>query len=151
MKCHFSLLADRLGLLIVGLHLNAMSSIAQHETNYKILRSAYDLAFQHLALEVQHLDQLKAQERVEGSRLIESEERVASAHRCYVRRRNELVDYLLSKRAESRITQPAADPISEDQAELFALKERAYFLWENSGRPGGNDQANWYKAEARCS
>lgn len=117
-----------------------MSPIVQRRANYKKLRSDYDLAFQQLALDVQNLNQPEVNNGIETS----------AAHRCYLRRRNELADYLLSRRAEARIMRlrPAA---SLDERETCLVEEHAYFLWENSGRPGGNDQANWYDAEAHFS
>lgn len=114
-----------------------MSSIAQGETTYKRLRSEYDRAFQHLALELQNLTQPEAQSNVE----------ISAAHRSYLRRRNDLADYLLSRRAEAPLT-PAALP---NERKLCSIEEHAYFRRKKSGRPGGNDQANWYDAEAHFS
>ncbi len=137
---HFSLLPAKLSLSSIGLHPKTMSPIAQRDNKYQILRSDYDLAFQQLALDVQKLAQHPAQNGFETS----------AAHRHYLRTRNKLADYLLCRRAEALIMRsaPAASP---DEREAPSIEEHAYFLWENSGRPGGNDQANWYDAEAHCS
>jgi hypothetical protein len=108
----------------VNLHLKTMSPMTQRKTNYQRLRSDYDLAFHQLALELQNLTQPEAQKNIE----------ISAAYRCYLRRRNDLANYLLSRRAKAHVA-PAAIPND---------------FWGKSGRPV-NDRANWYDAGAQCS
>ncbi len=126
-----------------------MSPPAQRKADFKTLRTAYDLAFQQLAFEVQNLIQAKVQNGVESGKISQLEEQISAANRCYLRRRNELADFLLSRRAEGRTMRSATATVS-DRREVLSVEKHAYFLWENSGRPGGNDQANWYDAETQC-
>jgi Protein of unknown function (DUF2934) len=53
--------------------------------------------------------------------------------------------------ATTRQTEPAvlaaiasADPAAREQA----IRERAYAIWEEEGRPDGRDQDHWLRAEA---
>ena len=81
-----------------------MSPIAQRKTSYDKLRSDYDLAFQQLACEVRHLNQQT--EPVESDSLMQGQETVSAAYRSYLRRRNDLAEYLLTRRNEKRTTVP---------------------------------------------
>ncbi len=126
-----------------------MSLIAlQPTTTYRRLRSAYDHAFQQLAREVRQLSRLQTLSSVGNQNVSAALEQVAAAERCYVETRNALADFLLSRQAEGDVTAPSPKPIPDEQARA-SIQEQAYFLWENAGKPRGNDQANWYRAEAR--
>jgi len=81
-----------------------MSPIAQRKTSYDKLRSDYDLAFQQLVCEVRHLNQQT--EPVERDSPMQGQETESAAYRSYLRRRNDLAEYLLTRRNEKRTTVP---------------------------------------------
>ncbi len=119
----------------------------QRGTNYESLRSTYDLAFGQLATEIHHL---QTRHGVEIGSLAEAEQQLAEAYRFYLQTRNALADFLMARHAQDTpvTSQP---PATRNEQPSASIQERAYFLWVDAGRPSGNDQANWYRAEARHS
>jgi hypothetical protein len=115
---------------------------------YGELRSAYDRAFEELARETQHLLYLQSSTGADSNILVAAREKVTAAEHCYLQTRNALADYLLSSKREHRLTAPVSETIW-DQQQRASIAERAYFFWENAGKPSGNDKANWHRAEAR--
>ncbi len=73
----------------------------KHRTNYGRLRSAYDLAFRHLAAQLQHLQDLKNQNVADPDIIAQAERQIARAHNCYLEARNALTDLLMARQAEN--------------------------------------------------
>ena len=47
----------------------------------------------------------------------------------------------------NEIDRPNETPGQEDDSFANKLRQRAYELWEEEGRPDGKDQEFWYRAE----
>jgi hypothetical protein len=47
------------------------------------------------------------------------------------------------------MTTPAHDPWTDPEFEQ-AVRDTAYFLWENDGRPEGMEKEYWFRALERC-
>jgi hypothetical protein len=50
--------------------------------------------------------------------------------------------------ARSKSNLPSAMRIMSDNKREQAVRERAYAIWEQEGRPGHRDLSNWLRAEA---
>jgi Protein of unknown function (DUF2934) len=106
--------------------------IVVRNSHYSRLRSVYDRAFRQLACEIENVTALQSFKTANPDRILEANAEIALAYYRYTEARNRLADLLLGAPAPS---QPS-------------LQERAYFLWESAGKPLGNDQEYWFRAES---
>lgn len=92
-------------------------------TELQQLCSAYELAFARLREECRRHASAKTAEEREAAGV-----KVVEAHGIYRECRDRLADYLIDhRRAE--------------------MQELAYRLWEDAGRPFGDPDGHWYRAE----
>ena len=101
--------------------------------HFQRLEAAHRAAFKRFHEEADKLcsilkDPDASQEAVEAARL-----RVDEACAVYRNCRNELADAILARRAAHQ--------------NMERVKELAYRLWEQEGRPFGNPEEHWYRAE----
>lgn len=85
----------------------SLAQLASHllspmATDYKELRSTYDLAFHQLGRQQQYVNELQVLGHTENHVLVAAQQELAAAQYCYLRARNALAGYLLSRQAEER-------------------------------------------------
>lgn len=59
------------------------------------------------------------------------------------------VNEVLEKEMEERNDSDRGDPFGDPQFEQ-RVRETAYFLWEQDGRPGGREKDYWFRALERA-
>ena len=104
--------------------------VSPKPTNYKELRSAYDLAFRQLAQQRRHL-------KAESNNVVTAQEQLTAAEHCYVQARNNLASYLLCRQAEIRAMSTAP--------EIFRVTEDVYAVWKAT-----DSRARSLRASASC-
>jgi hypothetical protein len=106
---------------------------ARKRPAYERLRAAYNAAFRDWREQVNFQQCVLREPRPDTAAVQRAQRGVEQALSAYRECRDRLADYLLAG------TRPA------NGAEL---KRLAYRLWEESGRPAGNPEEHWYRAEA---
>ncbi len=107
---------------------------------YRRLRDEYDAAFGKLRAEVSVLRSITGQASPDKIAEEAARHRVAQALAVYRECRDNLSRFLASVQPE-RAFATAAGASSPD------VQAIAYRLWEEAGRPIGNPQEHWYRAE----
>ncbi len=96
---------------------------------YEQLRADYDAAFDALRAAVSRLRSITERHPADRTPERAAREQVEQALAVYRERRNQLADYLTGGRRHE-------------------VEVLAYRLWEEAGRPIGNPNEHWYRAEA---
>ena len=116
------------------------------ETEYQGKRSRYELAFRQFAGAVEFLHEVE-ESGAEDCQVLQAREWAECAHAEYLLSRNQLADYLIARRQLTGRVQPLfSDAVRS--VPLAQIRKAAYFIWEKEGRPVGNDQADWFRAES---
>ncbi len=116
--------------------------------SYERLKADYDAAFDRLREEAWRLRVVTQQASTDRTAKQAAQQRVDQALTMYRECRNKLADYLVSLRPTARLWRPA--PVAEQRTTTSSRQEvqaLAYRLWEEAGRPIGNPDAHWYRAE----
>ncbi len=116
---------------------------------YERLRAEYNAAFARLRAEESRLESIEGQGRMDAS----AEAAMDNYRQC----RERLARFLISLRAAGE-SEAAVDfqtvsgwltarqtPAARDRVDQ--VQALAYRLWEEAGRPTGNSQEHWYRAE----
>jgi len=101
---------------------------------YQRLRAEYDAAFDRFRVEVCRLRSVTQQPAPDRTAEEAARDRVDQAQAVYRERRNQLADFLASRR-------PAG------LGRRHEIQVLAYRLWEQAGRPIGNPDEHWHRAE----
>jgi hypothetical protein len=109
------------------------------ESSYRRLRAAYDAAFARLRAEEHWLRLIALHLSPDRATEEALQRRVEGAQRVYRECRDRLADFLASLPPAVQSGASAGCP-----AEVQSL---AYRLWEEAGRPIGNPEQHWYRAE----
>ncbi len=107
----------------------------QSQLEFRRLYSAYQDAWKRLRVEAGVWQSLTLN-GIDGAGIEEARKRVARAEACYRESRNKVAEYMMAKSTRKG---PATGE--------FRVDRLAYQLWEAAGRPDGNAQAHWYRAE----
>lgn len=110
--------------------------------DYGRLRAEYDAAFDRLRRAERDLRSIRL--RLSPDRHAEeiARQRFDDAEAAYRKCRMSLADSLLAHRSTARPTLSVATHGCRDEVRLLA-----YRLWEEDGRPAGNAEEHWYRAE----
>jgi len=109
------------------------------ESSYRRLRAAYDAAFARLRAEEGWLRLIAQDSSPDRATQENANRRVEEALRIYRECRDRLAGFLTSL---PRTGQPGARAGRPDEVQALA-----YRLWEEAGRPIGNPEQHWYRAE----
>ncbi len=115
-------------------------------TEYQGRRSRYELAFRQFARAVECLHDLE-ETGAADSQVLEARKQAECAHGEYLLSRNLLADYLMVRRQRcGEVQLEFSDTVRS--VPPAQIRKAAYFIWEKEGRPAGNDQADWFRAES---
>jgi hypothetical protein len=105
---------------------------------YERLRAEYDAAFDRLRAEVCRLRSITPQRPPDPTAGEAARDRVDQALAVYRECRNRLADFL---------TLTATGPNQGALGHRDEVQVLAYRLWEEAGRPIGNPEEDWHRAE----
>src|SRR5262249_22744222 len=131
---------------------------AAEEAQFGHLRAAYEGAFRELIVRVNLWQQLAHQALTANAAIGDAHGQADEALAAYRSARNLLADFMLEK-WQARASRPIAKAATAAEGagttspgdDRTALKSQvealAHQLWERAGRPIGNPEADWYRAE----
>jgi len=128
------------------------------DTQFVGLRKAYEDAFHRYAQLVRWLNSLTVQPGAQSAAIEEARRAVEQAQSAYREKRDALAHFVLSRELKEgdrhwRAFRALQEwdrhrPESGDDRDLrFQVERLAYSLWEQAGRPLGNPEEHWYRAE----
>jgi hypothetical protein len=117
---------------------------------WRLLRAEHDLAFRRWKAEVFSWQSLLSQVPQDRQAIEQARQRMEESAAAYRAKRDRLAGYILQRRpaqpasATPRSAAAAATSASGQSAQVRAL---AHQIWEESGRPSGSAEADWFEAE----
>ena len=135
------------------------AAVPEGEARFVSLRKAYEDAFRGFSLQVHLLQSLMSQPPTDGKAIPEAKRRVEQAHIAYRESRDLLAQFMLSRgeasagaairRAEPQTAVSGNKPNSAgtEMNQESRVERLAYQLWEEAGRPWGQTEEHWYRAE----